>query len=236
MPSLKEIDLVELIHEPEWKTILLDIVESEKMDVWSIDLCELADKYLARINSMTELDLRVPANAILASAILLKAKAKLLRISSLEDEEEKQKEMDKLIEEFIPELRNPRKIREGRISLDELVNAIEKMVQKSKQKRMKLLEREEPVFKIPFSKEDLDKRMEEVFSLIQQNLDSEGIALFSNLLKERTPKEMVSVFIPLLFLANKGKVNVWQDEFFGEIYITVNKENKEQKIEKNGGL
>ena len=82
-------NLVTLIDVPEWKTILLDLVSSEKMDPWNIDIVDLSEKYLKKINSMEQTDLRVPANAILASAILLRAKSKLLKIPSLEEEETK---------------------------------------------------------------------------------------------------------------------------------------------------
>ena len=74
---LGDTNLISLIDVPEWKSILLDLVSSEKMDPWNIDIVELSEKYLQKINSMELMDLRVPANAILASSILLRAKSKL---------------------------------------------------------------------------------------------------------------------------------------------------------------
>ena len=70
-----KIDLVDLIDQPAWKTILLDLVESEKMDPWDIDVIVLAEKYIKKINDLETNNLRVPANAILACAILVKTKA-----------------------------------------------------------------------------------------------------------------------------------------------------------------
>src|SRR3990167_1881053 len=67
-------DLVQLIHYPEWKMILLDLIKKEKMDVWAIDIGVLARKYLKKIEELKETSLRLPANAILASAILLHLK------------------------------------------------------------------------------------------------------------------------------------------------------------------
>src|SRR3989338_6587440 len=59
--------LVDLIDQPAWKTILLDIVKAEKMDPWNIDVIRLADLYLSKINLLERSNLRVPANAILRS-------------------------------------------------------------------------------------------------------------------------------------------------------------------------
>ena len=217
--SLNHEDLVKLIEEPEWKTILLELVNSEKMDPWNIDLVNLADKYLAKINSLEESNLRLPANAILASAILLRAKSKLLKLSSIEDEEEKKKEAEKFIEEFVPELNNPRSIREGRISLDELVNAIESIVDKTKKKHERMRLKKELEFMIPYAEGNIEERIGEVYNKVLEISDSQGMVLFSNLVEERTPKGIVNVFIPLLFLANRGKLNLFQEEFFGEIFI-----------------
>jgi len=47
---------------------------------------------------------------------------------------------------------------------------------------------------------------------------------FTDLLEEQTPLAMVYCFIPLLFLVNNGKVNAWQEEWFGEIFISLIKE------------
>jgi segregation and condensation protein A len=218
--TLGNVNLVSLIEVPEWKTILLDLVSSEKMNPWDIDIIELSEKYLQKINSLERTDLRVPANAILASAILLRAKSKLLKISSLEEEEEKT-ETDKIIEEFIPELKNARTLREGRISLDELVEAIEHIVEKTKKKRMKLRKMPELKFHIPIATENITAKMKKVMQKIKEKADSQGMVLFSALIEEKKAENLIDTFIPLLFLHAENKINLWQEEFFGEIFISL---------------
>lgn len=223
-PDFSNVNLVDLIEQPAWKTILLDIVDSEKWDPWNLDIAELADKYLQKINSLSDLDLRIPANAILASAILLKAKARLLKLSSIEEEEDKA--FEKLIEQFIPELRNPRPLREGKVSLEALVEVIEQSLLASKKKAMKrFLEEQELQFKIPFNDFNIEEHVDRVFALIQEKADSQGMVVFSALL-HGTSKDINSVlttFLPVLFLASKERISVWQDDFFGEIFISLNK-------------
>lgn len=228
-PQEAQIDLVELIHQPEWKSILIDLVRTEKMDPWAIDIAELADKYLQKINSIATTNLRIPANAVLASAILLKFKAKKLHISSIQEEDEEllQKELQllsreekRLFEAVIPELMNPRAMREARVSLDALVDAIGAMLQRSKQKRL-LGEARALEFAIPFSEKTIEEKLALVLELVKQNVDSTGLVLFSALAAGKKPQEVVDIFIPLLFLSNKETVNMWQEDFFGEIFISI---------------
>ncbi len=223
-------NLISLIDVPEWKTILLDLVNSEKMDPWNIDVIELSEKYLKKINSMEQTDLRVPANAILASAILLRAKSKLLKIPSLEEEEETQNGMNKIIEEYIPELKEVRTLREGKISLDELVGAIENIVDQTKKKKLKLREMPELKFQVPIAEENIDEKKEKVFSRIQKKADSQGLVLFSHLIEEQSSTHLIETFIPLLFLQDENKINLWQEDWFGEIFISITENQTKQSL------
>ncbi len=225
---LGDVNLVSLIDVPEWKSILIDLVSSEKMDPWDIDILFLAEKYLQKINSLEQADLRVPANAILASAILLRAKSRLLKIPSLEEEEKT--ETDKIIEEFIPELRDAQAIREGKISLDELVEAIESIVEQTKKKKNKIKEMPELKFQVPIATENINAKMEKVLGRIKEKADSSGMVLFSSLVDKGAPLEIVETFIPLLFLHEEEKINLWQEEWLGEIFISLlSKENENLK-------
>jgi chromatin segregation and condensation protein Rec8/ScpA/Scc1 (kleisin family) len=48
-----------------------------------------------------------------------------------------------------------------------------------------------------------------------------GIIQFSTIIKGLTRLEAIRTFILLLFLAQEGKVSLWQDEETEEIYITI---------------
>jgi chromatin segregation and condensation protein Rec8/ScpA/Scc1 (kleisin family) len=46
--------------------------------------------------------------------------------------------------------------------------------------------------------------------------------MFSQLINgTKDPLQIIQVFIPVLFLANKGKLTVWQEEFWKEIFISL---------------
>ena len=233
----ENLDLVEIIHQPTWKTILLDLVKASKMDPWAIDVSLLADQYLKKINSLEEMSLRIPANAILCSAILLKYKSKTLKIPSIEEAEEhlteeQLKARQRLfLSEGIPELIAPRLMREGKVSLDDLVSAIENVLISTKKKRLMEREKERIKFEIPFAQENIEERKDNVLTLLEEHKDVEGLVLFSRLIKDKGTTELIGTFVALLFLNNEGKVNMWQDDFFGEIFIalTQNGENGESE-------
>ncbi|MFA4854996.1 MAG: segregation/condensation protein A [archaeon] len=221
--------LVDLIDQPAWKSILIELVKSNKMDPWNIDVVELADLYWQKIQQLEKQDLRIPANAILASAILLKLKARSIKLSSVEEEDETEaKEINReelaMIEEAIPELRGQRQFREGRISLDELVASIGEILEKTKQKKNILRDKQLPEFRLEFNKGGAAEQVDKVFTKIRKMADSQGLVMFSALLEENTPIAMINCFIPILFLANSGKINAWQEEWFGEIFISLMKE------------
>src|SRR3989338_4866364 len=139
------VDLVQLIDQPAWKTILIDLVKSNQMDPWNIDIADLAQKYLAKVQGLSGNDLRLPANAILCSALLLKFKSRVLKLSSIEEldpeeaallqqQEQAATEEKKFFDEYFPDLKLEHKVREGKVSLDALVDLIEGMLEKTKPK------------------------------------------------------------------------------------------------------
>lgn len=235
----EHVDLVDLIDQPAWKTILLELVKKERMDPWAIDVADLSIKYLAKIREMESANLRVPANALLACAILVRLKARTIKLKSvqeIEDELVAAQETEKqkiLLETEIPELGPVRPLRPGMLSLDELVNTIESVLStgREKQQRSLLLEGEDVEFKVIASEENIEERMTEVLEKIKKRADSQGLVLFSRLVDEASPLAHIRAFVPLLFLMNKGEILAWQEEFWGQIFIRLIREEEKARIE-----
>ncbi|MEI7961640.1 MAG: ScpA family protein [archaeon] len=215
-----KMDLVDLIDQPAWKTILLDLVETEKMDPWDIDVVALSEKYLKKISELEGNNLRVPANAILACAILVKTKSKYLRLSSLDPKEKKEEltpEQRAMLLGEIPDLMNNRMAREGRITLDELVESIEDIIQRTTPKKNGA--RNIPRIEINFDPVSIEEKITEVLDLIKSRVDSQGLVLFNSLVSEGDVDSIVDTFLPILFLMHNGKILAYQNEFFGEIFV-----------------
>lgn len=233
-------DLLTIVETPEWKRILLDLVKSERMDPWDIDIVYLARKYLERIRSMSSNNLYVPANAVLACAILLNMKADVLRQYYVEEEES-----DEYVEDFAvifdvveevpadvrreeklqrpPEVLPPARITTRRVTLDELLAAMERVmkVKKTVRRRPEVSPDVIDVFMEEMEREDVGRLVQETYERIKASLDSEGITTLSRVLPDNTALSVVNTLLHVLYLANEGKVNVWQEKPFDEVFISV---------------
>ena len=86
MAQKPELNIEQILQsERAWEYILLDIVKSEELDPWDIDISKLTATYLDRIKKMKELDLRIPARIILAAAILLRLQSETLSLTKSDD-------------------------------------------------------------------------------------------------------------------------------------------------------
>jgi len=237
-------DLVTLVEVPEWKGILLDLVKSEKMDPWDIDLVHLAQKYLERIKSMQSNNLYVPANALLACAILLNMKADVLRQYFVEQKENDGEE--DLVADFAllddyepipeslpedqssepsapPQILPPARITARRVTLDELLAAMERVMKAKKSVPHRPEIEIDPIDDLleDMEKDDVEELIEETYQRVLDSLDSEGITTLSRIVDGKDAYSIVRRFLPILYLANEGRLNIWQEQPFDEIFISV---------------
>lgn len=222
-----KVDLEQLVAQPTWREMLLDLVVSEKLDPWNIDLVDIASKYLERIKNLQKLDLRVPANLILAASILLRFKSDALRF----EEEEQIVEQQTFIDETqapveIPMLSLRTRIpRKRKVTLNELMSALEEVFEDQKRRQEKPVIKENMIINVP--QYDITQRMKEIYGKVKKGADAGGLVTFSSLLKERNRKEIIYTLIPILHLAQDGRLSVFQEKFFGEIFIQL--PQKEEK-------
>ncbi len=223
-----KIDLVELASQPEWKEMLFNIVKKEGMDPWDIDISLLTSKFVEHVNSLKRMDFRIPANAVLASSILLRYKSNNWKLSEEREEYPLIFIPDEIIPEPVPiELEPVTRITKRKVTLEELINAIEDVMKKEKKAAQKHKPKKP---EIPTSilklvnvdEEDFERVEEEVLQRIMKTLDKTRMTVFSNILKSNTTEEVISTLVPVLHLAHKGKIVIWQEEVFGEIFIQLN--------------
>jgi segregation and condensation protein A len=216
------LDLESLVAETNWKEMLIDLVETEKLDPWSIDIAVVADKFVERVKTLQMLDLHVAANVVLASSILLRMKAETLLF---EEEEEPNGEVETT--RVIPQIPSlTLKLRlppPRRVTLQELIKAIEEIMKIQQRVKKPLQQIQQIPIQINLNEKeiDIDKLMEETYKNVKEKVDSYGLVTFSQLVKNKNIEEIIRTFVPLLFLMKNGKVLLFQEEFFGEIFIKV---------------
>lgn len=235
----QQIDLLEMVAQPTWREFLTELVASEKWNPWSIDLCKVADAYLTRVRALQALDLRIPANVILASALLLRFKAEALTFE--EEETEVETEEPALIEEEIPDLVfRANRPRSRRVTLQELMRAVEDVMRQGK----RLLPTggiafEPAILELELPKQSMSERMKNVLERALALKDEENMLLFSALVAEarkelngHAPPEnaiVVRELLPVLHLIQEKKLTAWQDEFYGEIFLKILNEEEEKE-------
>jgi len=215
-----ERNLERIVQMPTWREILVELVHTNQLDPWNIDVVEVTRAYVEQVKKMSMSDLRVPANLILAAAILLRFKSDMLNLeepiaqTTLDDYEGESAGEIPLLElrGRIPPKR--------RITLEELVSAVEDVFERERKRADRppevLLP---PAIEIRLAEFNLDAEVEGLQKKIAGRQDNEGLVLFSALLDEPTRHSVVYTFLPLLFLAQRGEVDMKQDPFFGEIFI-----------------
>jgi chromatin segregation and condensation protein Rec8/ScpA/Scc1 (kleisin family) len=71
--------------------------------------------------------------------------------------------------------------------------------------------------------QEIELQLDKLYDLLCDRVKGAGIVEFSALAKEMKRLEAIQTFILLLFLAQNGKVNLWQNEETEELYIAVGK-------------
>jgi len=200
--------------------ILLQLVTMGKVDPWNIDIVDLTEKYIERLREMKELDLRLSARAILAASILLRMKTEALLYA--DEKEEKEKEEDRIrveVEPYVPPLRRV----ERYYTLDDLIEALMDAledVERRKPKAKRKVEIEEEIFVVDDFRVDIEKHVNRLYAIVKRLYEETKEKInFWELVFDPSPKIVARTFLYLLFLANMGKVELIQEEPFGDIYV-----------------
>ena len=123
-PSVGQEEVHDLLFNREigWQDIIYDLINTEQLDPWNIDIGALSGGFLLKIQEYEEMDFFVSSKVLLAAALLLRIKSELILSrylrsidSILFGNEEKTKkssferiELDEEIPELIPRSPMPR--------------------------------------------------------------------------------------------------------------------------------
>lgn len=225
--------------EVTWQTIIHDLVKSEQMDPWGIDITLLAERYLAAVKELQHHNFHISGKVILAAAILLNIKTtKLLEedIANFDsllfsrDEDLLEDDSPVMIgNQEVPSLliKTPQ-LRKRKVSLNDLMEALT-MALKVEEKRLIRRKREEVVryAEIPIKKFDISDLMKKVYNQIATWFSKSQKLTFKELVPSNTKEDIITTFIPLLHLSNERKVDLEQEVPFGDINITMYKKLEE---------
>lgn len=222
-----------------WQEIIYDLINTEQLDPWNVDIIILTDKYLKKIQKLEEADFFVSSKVLLAASLLVRIKSEILLnkyIKSIDEilfgkKEEKKYTMERIeLEEEIPDLtlRSPLP-RFRKVTLKELIDSLNKAI-KTENRRIKkeIINRNalrESSISLPKKKFSIKDKIKEIFENLTFHFNEDKKRLkvpYSDFIgKEK--EERILAFYPLLQLENQNKVWLHQEQHFDEIYIWLKK-------------
>lgn len=239
--------IFELLFNEEdltWQTLLYELVKTNKMDPWDIDISVLSKSFIEMIKKLKELDFRISGKVVLASAILLKMKSNRFMLedisafdhllySSDDMQEEYLDDADSFVEmvqtigdnkeNIMPKLfpRTPQP-RQRKVSIFDLVKALEKALEVKNRRITK--DDGAPQVSAPRNYRDISLVIKDVYDNVQRFFKTQKSLTFSQLLPSDEKDDKIMTFIPLLHLRNQHKVDLHQEMHFGEIDIELLKD------------
>lgn len=229
--------------EVTWKALLIELVRSEQMDPWDIDISALSQRYIEMVRKLKETDLRVSGKVLLAAAILLRMKSDILltddiaAFDSMMHPEEEAGLLDGLTAEQQAKLAYERKTliprtpqpRSRKVSLDDLMDALQKALETNRKRMLNV--RLPQKMELPKKRFDITELMRVVYDRVAgwfavQNAQK---LYFHHIVPEDTREGKVLTFIPLLHLSNERKIDMSQQQHFGDIEIMLRTEKSVQE-------
>lgn len=207
---------------PPWN-ILFEIHRLEKIPPWNINIAYLLTSFLKEMEKLGYVDFRASGVALDSSALVYLMKSQLLL--KLEQPPAPPKQP---IDFVPPPLFLPLRYELTSTTIQHLLEVLDEVL-----KSEKLIPQENvdansiiatpsdilPQFEIYLM--EIELQMEKLYNMLLEMVKGSGIIEFSTLIRGCSKLEAIRKFILLLFLAQDGKVNLWQDEETEEIYITV---------------
>lgn len=233
-----------------WQSVLYDLVKTEQMNPWDVDISLITQKYIATVKGMKEANLKLSGKVVLASAILLKIKSKRLlgedmnaidHLFHSSDEQDDAELYDQELEDFdfnqarasgeidpyklIPRTPQPRK---RKVSIYDLIGALEKAMEVRRRRIIRHMPDAELDLRLPERRFDISKVLKSVYGDIKiffsKNKDQK--MPFTNLVEKDADKmQKIHSFIPLLYLEHQQKIQMEQEKPFDPIHISMYKKD-----------
>ena len=207
---------------PPWN-ILFEINRLEKLAPWNINISYLLNSFLSEMEKMGKVDFRASGVALDSSALIYLMKSKLLLTL------QEPPSSPKVPGDYVPPpLFLPLRHELTSTTISHLLEVLDEVL---KGEKLTHIDRvvQQPI--LPSFSElmpqfdaflaDLEVQLEKLYNLLCERVNGKGIVEFSALAKGASRMEAIHMFILLLFLAQDGKISLWQNEETDELYIAV---------------
>jgi len=235
--------------EASWQAMIYELIQTEQLDPWDIDLSILAKRYLEKIREMEEANFFISSKVLLAASLLLRIKSEILLnryIRSLDEilfgkKEEKKQEIERIeldedeLPELIPKTPLPRY---RQVTLHELMSALNKAINTESRriKREISVRTAEKISQAEFEEKktriSVRDRIRHIYAKIKTYFNRKQTKISFTELVGDDREEKLAAFLPILHLENQQKIWLEQEKHFDEIWIWLyNLYKKQQEAE-----
>lgn len=238
------LDIIFKEDEITWKDVILNLIKTNQIDPWDVDIIWLTKEYVRMLKKLKELDFKFSGKVLLAAAILLRIKSdrlldediamfdSLMNAVDEQDIEEFYNEMEHMAtdnpfgenadeSERIPQLipRTPQ-LKKRRVSVYDLMNALEDALETSTVRRATIRTQKAEI-KVPDIKFDIGKVINAMSEKLSRVFKKKKSIPFADLLPGQDKEDKVYTIMPLLHLAHIDHrlVDLEQKEQFSEIIV-----------------
>ena len=242
--------------ETDGMDILLEMVKKNKLDPWNIDIVDLADKYFAKTIELKQNNLHVTGRVILFACILLRLKSDILEgydpfntgvdefIDEPIDETFEPEEFNTnnviSIDEVLKRRTSVRLNHKRNVTLNELIKHLKFYEKLDKKQNLKNALRRH----VNRHSEYADFTPDDIIDLAQDDSIEQNVGMLRNVLTKMFVTEekiemkelntlgldKISVYLALLFLSARDKIELMQEEFYSDLYIMPQQVQPEEEV------
>lgn len=239
-------ELYELLTNKEisWQALIYDLINTEQLDPWDIDLSFLSQKYLEKIKQLEEANFFISSKVLLAASILLRLKSEILLykyIRSIDEilfgkkEEIKPMERIEINESELPLLYPKTPLpRYRKVSLQELMSALDQAINTETRriKREVVIEqqRRDAEIVLPKRRINIRDRIRNIYAKIITAFNRKKAKISYSELTGNKKEEKIACFLPCLHLDTQHKLFLEQEQHFSEIWIWLYHHYKKQQL------
>lgn len=213
--------------------LLTDVLQLDKIEPWNVDVGKLMGGFLQEMKRMGDIDFRVSGNALYsASVIFMKKTRELVQLGILPPEA-----IDGDEDFEIPMIHPPFRLTNRRVTLQELLVAMDRVLTKGVRRRGSPVKRgsrsrvDQVAVRWEVQRANVEENIAEVLADINELMNVGEETKFLDLLMNNTRKEIVRVFFAILHLYSRVYLDIWGDEE-GTIWVKL----LEPPIEDDEGL
>lgn len=201
-------------------SILFEIHRLEKIMPWDVNISFLLNTFLEEMEHRGEVDFRASGVALDSSSTIYLMKTKLLL--KLEEPLPPPKSPPDFVP---PPMFLPLRYELSSTTLENLLNVLDEVLRgesiRTPPPPQPILPAPEIIPPVDLYLLEIDKRMNIIYTQLCQLAGKGELIGFSKLVAGLEKLEAIKTFIILLFLAQRGKIGLWQEEDIEELYITV---------------